>query len=32
MSKRGSSDKSDTGGKKQKKTITLEEKLDEIWR
>jgi hypothetical protein len=30
MSKRGSSDRSNTGGKKQRKTITLEEKLDQI--
>jgi transposase-like protein len=32
MSKRGSSDRSDTGGKKQRKTITLEEKLNMIKR
>jgi hypothetical protein len=32
MSKYGSSDRSDTGGKKQRKTITLEEKLDVIRR
>jgi hypothetical protein len=32
MSKRGSSDRNDTGGKKQTKTITLEEKLDVIRR
>jgi hypothetical protein len=28
MRKRGRSDRIDTGGKKQRKTITLEEKLD----
>jgi hypothetical protein len=28
MNKPGSSDRSDTGGKKQRKTITLEKKLD----
>jgi hypothetical protein len=32
MSKHGSSGRSDTGGKKQRKTITLEEKLDGIRR
>jgi hypothetical protein len=32
MSKRGSSDRIDTGGKKQRKTITLEEKFDAIRR
>jgi hypothetical protein len=30
--KHGSSDRSDAGGKKQRKTITPEEKLDVIWR
>jgi hypothetical protein len=32
MRKRGSSDRIDTGGKKKRKTITLEEKLNVIRR